>query len=264
MWRPGREGGRRAHAGSRACERPEKSRGRRPRRRHERHLYPRAAGAAYDEGVAGKEHHGAQSGTLQSAGISGMIACPACATECPDGSRFCLSCGSLRWTRAARSPPNDASSPCCSPTWSASRASPSGSTRRTSTASCASTACSRGRAIEAYGGVVEKYIGDAVAGVFGVPRLHEDDAERAVWAALRLLERLPALAPLVPDGEVQARIGINTGPAFVRLDVVPGAGRGLRRRRRRQHRGAPAAACGADARRHRRAHPQARARRLRL
>ena len=43
------------------------------------------------------------------------------------------------------------------------------------------------RVIESHGGTVEKFIGDAVVGVFGVPVAHEDDPERAVRAALRLL-----------------------------------------------------------------------------
>ena len=42
--------------------------------------------------------------------------------------------------------------------------------------------------IEAHGGVVEKFIGDAVVGVFGVPAAHEDDPERAVRAGLRIVE----------------------------------------------------------------------------
>ena len=42
--------------------------------------------------------------------------------------------------------------------------------------------------IEAHGGVVEKFIGDAVVGVFGVPAAHEDDPERAVRAAFRIVE----------------------------------------------------------------------------
>ena len=43
-------------------------------------------------------------------------------------------------------------------------------------------------AIEAFGGAVEKFIGDAVVGVFGVPAAHEDDPERAVRAGLRIAE----------------------------------------------------------------------------
>src|SRR4051794_11146448 len=42
--------------------------------------------------------------------------------------------------------------------------------------------------IERHGGVVEKFIGDAVVGIFGVPVAHEDDPERAVQAALRIVE----------------------------------------------------------------------------
>ena len=77
--------------------------------------------------------------------------------------------------------------------------------------------------IEAHGGVVEKFIGDAVLGVFGVPAAHEDDPERAVRAALRIVteaERLPGLA----GAPVRLRVGINTGEALVRLGVVPGSG----------------------------------------
>src|SRR5690348_11766933 len=58
--------------------------------------------------------------------------------------------------------------------------------------------------IEAHGGAVEKFIGDAVMAVFGVPVLHEDDALRAVRAALEMRAALPGV-------NVEARIGVNTG-----------------------------------------------------
>ncbi len=58
--------------------------------------------------------------------------------------------------------------------------------------------------VESHGGTVEKFIGDAVMAVFGVPQLHEDDALRACRAAVEMRDALPELG-------VQARIGVNTG-----------------------------------------------------
>jgi DNA-binding SARP family transcriptional activator len=62
--------------------------------------------------------------------------------------------------------------------------------------------------IERHGGTLEKFIGDAVLAVFGVPELHEDDALRAVRAAV---EAQAALR----DAEIAARIGISTGEVHV-------------------------------------------------
>src|SRR2546430_1001063 len=58
--------------------------------------------------------------------------------------------------------------------------------------------------VDRHGGSVEKFIGDAVMAVFGVPVAHEDDALRAVRAAADMLAALPELG-------VAARIGVNTG-----------------------------------------------------
>jgi class 3 adenylate cyclase/tetratricopeptide (TPR) repeat protein len=66
--------------------------------------------------------------------------------------------------------------------------------------------------LERHGGTVEKFIGDAVMAVFGVPQLHEDDALRAVRAAAELRDGVT---------EVQLRIGVNTG------EVVAGGGETL-------------------------------------
>ncbi len=68
--------------------------------------------------------------------------------------------------------------------------------------------------IEAHEGTVEKFIGDAVMAVFGIPRLHEDDALRAVRAAAGMNEALAELnAELERDHGfgLSARIGVNTG-----------------------------------------------------
>ncbi len=79
------------------------------------------------------------------------------------------------------------------------------------------------RQIEAFGGVVEKFIGDAVVGVFGVPAAHEDDPERAVRAGLRMAEEAEELFSI--GGEpLRLRLGINTGRMLVRIGVRPGSG----------------------------------------
>ena len=81
-------------------------------------------------------------------------------------------------------------------------------------------------AIETYGGTVEKFIGDAIVAVFGVPVLHEDDPERAVRAGLRLVDEVDAL-PGVAGRAVEVRVGVNTGEALVRLEVDPTVGEGF-------------------------------------
>jgi predicted ATPase/class 3 adenylate cyclase len=77
--------------------------------------------------------------------------------------------------------------------------------------------------VEVHGGVVEKFIGDAVLGVFGVPAAHEDDPERAVRAALRICESAAALTT-VTGTPLRLRVGVNTGEVLVRLGVAPGSG----------------------------------------
>jgi class 3 adenylate cyclase/tetratricopeptide (TPR) repeat protein len=77
--------------------------------------------------------------------------------------------------------------------------------------------------IEAHGGVVEKFIGDAVVGVFGVPAAHEDDPERAVRAGLRIVEGAEELEA-VGGAPLRLRVGVNTGETLVRLGANPGLG----------------------------------------
>jgi len=66
-----------------------------------------------------------------------------------------------------------------------------------------------------YGGVVEKFIGDAVMAVWGAPVAREDDAERAVRAALELIDAIPSLGP-----GIQARAGVLTGEAAINIGAV--------------------------------------------
>jgi class 3 adenylate cyclase/tetratricopeptide (TPR) repeat protein len=66
-----------------------------------------------------------------------------------------------------------------------------------------------------YGGTVEKFIGDAVMAVWGAPIAREDDAERAVRAALELVDAVPALGP-----GIMARGGVLTGEAAVTIGAT--------------------------------------------
>src|SRR6267143_1386611 len=75
-------------------------------------------------------------------------------------------------------------------------------------------------AVDAWGGTVEKFIGDAVMAVFGVPAVREDDAQRALNAALEMMERLVSLNVELQSRHgvsLQMRVGVNTG------EVVTGA-----------------------------------------
>ncbi|MCZ6728672.1 MAG: AAA family ATPase, partial [SAR324 cluster bacterium] len=70
------------------------------------------------------------------------------------------------------------------------------------------------RIVNNYGGVVEKYIGDAVMALFGVPQSHEDDALRAVHAARKIHQHVESLSPQLEQktgGPLTVHSGINTG-----------------------------------------------------
>jgi class 3 adenylate cyclase/tetratricopeptide (TPR) repeat protein len=75
--------------------------------------------------------------------------------------------------------------------------------------------------LERHGGTVEKFIGDAVVALFGVPAAHEDDPERAVRAALAVQDAISVLNESHPDLALQVRIGIGTGEALVALEARP-------------------------------------------
>jgi class 3 adenylate cyclase/tetratricopeptide (TPR) repeat protein len=150
--------------------------------------------------------------------------CTACRAPCPDGARFCPGCGAELLGRTGREERRLVTVLCCDLV--------------DFTSAC--EACDpedvdavlreysvlARQQIETLGGRVEKYIGDAVVAVFGVPRAREDDAERAVHAALRILSGVEALPPL-GGARPQVRIGVNTGEALVRLDVDPASGQGF-------------------------------------
>jgi predicted ATPase/class 3 adenylate cyclase len=66
-----------------------------------------------------------------------------------------------------------------------------------------------------YGGVIEKFIGDAVMAVWGAPVSFEDDAERSVRAALDLVDAVTALGAAIGEPGLRARAGVLTGDAAV-------------------------------------------------
>jgi class 3 adenylate cyclase/tetratricopeptide (TPR) repeat protein len=81
--------------------------------------------------------------------------------------------------------------------------------------------------LERFGGTVAKYIGDAVFAVFGAPRAHEDDAARAVRAALATLEAVAELNARDPELDLHVHIGVTTGEALVTFDPQPGLDEGV-------------------------------------
>ena len=156
-----------------------------------------------------------------------MIVCPSCGAENPARAKFCMECAaSLSAPLAAPAERKVVTTLFCDLV---------GFTAMTEAADPEDVDRLLGdyserarKVIESHGGTVEKFIGDAVVGVFGVPAVHEDDPERAVRAGLRLIEALEGMTR--PDGSpLQARIGINTGEALVRLDVDAACGRGFLR-----------------------------------
>ena len=84
------------------------------------------------------------------------------------------------------------------------------------------------RELALFGGTVEKFIGDAVVGIFGTPVSHEDDAERAVRAALAIQEALRERRRSDTRFTVRVRVGVNTGEALVALHATRRPAKGWR------------------------------------
>ena len=154
-----------------------------------------------------------------------MVVCPQCGEENPERARFCLACGQTLAAEAAAGEERKVVSilfvDLVGFTNSSDRADPE-DVRAT-----LRPYHERVKAdIERFGGTVEKFIGDAVMAVFGAPTAHEDDAERAVRSALRILETIEELRT---EGlEISVRAAVTTGEAVVALGARPGARRGHR------------------------------------
>ena len=153
-----------------------------------------------------------------------MIVCPVCGEENPEHARFCLSCGHAF----------DAETPAAEErkVVSVLFVDLVGFTSRSDRADPEDVRATlrpyheRVKAdIERFGGTVEKFIGDAVMAVFGAPAAHEDDAERAVRSALRILESIDDLRARGLD--IAVRAAVTTGEAVVALGARPERGEGL-------------------------------------
>jgi class 3 adenylate cyclase/tetratricopeptide (TPR) repeat protein len=155
-----------------------------------------------------------------------MPACPHCGEDNPDHARFCWSCGAalveaLRRGTEERKVVSILFVDLVGFTASSDRADPE-DVRATLRPYHALLK----QEIEHFGGTVEKFIGDAVMAVFGAPIAHEDDAERAVRAALKILEAIEDLN--AAEGvELAVRAAVATGEAVVSLDARPEMGEGI-------------------------------------
>jgi len=155
-----------------------------------------------------------------------MTACPACGFEVEGSFKFCPECAAplgapARHAALERKVVSSLFCDLAGFTAASESADPEDVDRMLS----AYAAMARAQ-IEAHGGVVEKFIGDAVVGIFGVPAAHEDDPERAVRAGLRIVEDAGELEA-VGGAPLRLRVGIDTGEALVRLGVGAGSGERL-------------------------------------
>ena len=153
-----------------------------------------------------------------------MGVCPSCGHGNPDGAKYCMQCATpLEGSRVAEERKVVTALFCDLVGFTAmsESADPEDVDRVLGDYSAMARS-----AIESYGGVVEKFVGDAVLGVFGVPAAHEDDPERAVRAALRIVDKARDLTNH-EGGPLLVRVGVNTGNALVRLGIAPASGEGF-------------------------------------
>ncbi|HEY1127114.1 MAG TPA: adenylate/guanylate cyclase domain-containing protein, partial [Actinomycetota bacterium] len=153
-----------------------------------------------------------------------MAVCAICGTDLPRGARFCPNCGSAvaegQGGGRERKLVTVLFADVTGSTTLGERLDP----ERMREVMDAFFAAMRAE-IEAEGGTVEKFIGDAVMAAFGVPYAHEDDPARALRAALHMLQRLEVVnQDLAKDHDVtlEVRIGVNTGEVLATTEPRPG------------------------------------------
>ncbi|HSV37925.1 MAG TPA: adenylate/guanylate cyclase domain-containing protein, partial [Nocardioidaceae bacterium] len=161
--------------------------------------------------------------------LAGDPTCGSCGSEVPPEARFCPNCASPLAAGAA-------------PVLPAPVATPRGSARKITSVLFGDlvgfTTLSESRdaeevrellteyfdecraVISRYGGELEKFIGDAVMAVWGLPATREDDAERAVRAGLELVERVTALGDRIGMQGLALRVGITTAEVAVTLGAT--------------------------------------------
>ncbi len=169
------------------------------------------------------------------------VACPTCGTANLPGERFCGECGE-RLAADRQDPASAAARRVGAPAGSADPGPTPIAERRLVSVLFADlvsfTTFAEGRdpevvrdvlsryfetartVVERYGGTVEKFIGDAVMAVWGAPTAREDDAERAVRAALDVVDAVHALGTEVGVGGLTARAAVHTGEAAVTIGAV--------------------------------------------
>ena len=159
-------------------------------------------------------------------GVGLAALCPACSTANEPGRKFCFECGAALGSlpgSAAAVPAQERATPAAERRLvSVLFADLVGFTSASEDRDAEDTRELLSRYFETaqqqisrYGGTVEKFIGDAVMAVWGTPVANEDDAERAVRAALDLVAAVPEL-----DASLATRVGVLTGEAAVTLGAV--------------------------------------------
>src|SRR3954467_2274214 len=164
--------------------------------------------------------------------------CPACGTVCPPQAKFCMSCGTS--LAGGEAPAQAPAAPAAAPPPPVADMPPEERRQVTvvfadlsgytavaermdpeAVKSFVDRALRRlGHEVDRFGGSVDKYIGDNVMAVFGAPVAHEDDAERAVRAALGMQDAMGEINERLGTSQgvsLALRVGVNTG------EVVAGA-----------------------------------------